>query len=60
MKTVTVIQCKECRYFEKDSWGNFNGIPLIIAHEICKFWGKGGCKTNSEGYCFAGEKRKES
>ena len=54
MKTVNVIQCKECKHFERNSWANFDGIPLIVAHEICKFWG-GGCKTNPEGYCFAGE-----
>lgn len=54
MKNVNVIQCKECKYFELNAWGEINGVPLIIAHEICMFWGKG-CKTNPEGYCFAGE-----
>ncbi|MBQ3585767.1 MAG: hypothetical protein II964_03520 [Synergistaceae bacterium] len=56
MKVVRVIQCKECKHFEKNSWANVNGVPLIVAHEICKFWGNG-CKTNPEGYCFAGEER---
>ena len=54
MKNVNVIQCKECKHFQKNSWANFDGIPLIVAHEICTFWGNG-CKTNPEGYCFAGE-----
>ena len=59
MKVVRVIQCKECKHFEKNSWANVNGVPLIVAHEICKFWGNG-CKTNPEGYCFAGEERERS
>ncbi len=59
MKIALVIQCKECKHFEEDSWGVINEVPLIVAHEICNFWGDG-CKTDPEGYCFAGEKRKES
>ena len=55
MKTVDVIQCKECTHFEKDSWGDIAGMPIIVAHEICNFWGRG-CKTDPEGYCFAGVK----
>ena len=27
--------CKECKYFEYDSVAKVNGIPLIVAHEIC-------------------------
>lgn len=43
--------CKDCKYFEYDSWAKVNGIPLIVAHEICKRWGDG-CKTKEDGYCF--------
>ena len=43
--------CKDCKYFEYDSWAKVNGIPLIVAHEICKKWGDG-CKTKEDGYCF--------
>ena len=43
--------CKDCKYFEYDSVAKVNGIPLIIAHEICKRWSDG-CKTSEDGYCF--------
>lgn len=43
--------CKECKYFEYDSVAKVDGIPLIVAHEICKKWGDG-CKTSEDGYCF--------
>jgi hypothetical protein len=44
-------RCKDCRYFEYDSWANVDGIPLIVAHEICSKWGER-CKTREDGYCF--------
>lgn len=43
--------CKDCKYFEYDSVANVDGIPLIVAHEICNRWGNG-CKTKEDGYCF--------
>ena len=43
--------CKDCKYFEYNSMAKVDGIPLIVAHEICKKWGDG-CKTNENGYCF--------
>lgn len=43
--------CKDCKYFEYDSVANVDGIPLIVAHEICSRWGDG-CKTKEDGYCF--------
>ena len=43
--------CKDCKYFEYDSMANVDGIPLIVAHEICSKWGDG-CKTRENGYCF--------
>ena len=51
-------RCKDCKYFEYDSWANVDGIPLIVAHEICSKWGEG-CKTNENGYCFLFESKEE-
>lgn len=44
-------RCKDCKYFEYDSVAKVDGIPLIVAHEICSRWGDG-CKTREDGYCF--------
>ena len=43
--------CKDCKYIEYDSVAKVDGIPLIVAHEICSRWGDG-CKTKEDGYCF--------
>lgn len=43
--------CKDCKYFEYDSVAKVDGIPLIVAHEICTKWGDG-CKSKEDGYCF--------
>lgn len=48
--------CKDCKYFEYDSMAKVDGIPLIVAHEICSRWGDG-CKTREDGYCFLFEPR---
>lgn len=42
-------RCKGCKYFEYNS--KIDGLPLIVAHEICKRWGDG-CQTKEDGYCF--------
>ena len=52
-------RCKGCKYFEYDSVAKVDGIPLIVAHEICKRWGDG-CKTKEDGYCFLFEPQVES
>ena len=44
-------RCKDCNYFEYDSVAIVDGVPLIVAHEICKKWSDG-CKTSEDGYCF--------
>ena len=54
-----LILCKDCKYFEYDSVAQVDGIPLIVAHEICKKWGDG-CKTNENGYCFLAEKENDN
>lgn len=50
--------CKDCKYFENDSWAKVDGIPLIVAHKICKRWGNG-CQTKEDGYCFLFESKKQ-
>lgn len=55
MDVVKVVRCKDCKHYELDSWAKVNGIPLIVAHNICKRWGEG-CKTDENGFCFMGEK----
>ena len=51
-------RCKDCKFFEYDSVANIDGIPLIVAHEICKKWGDG-CKTKENGYCFLFEPKED-
>ena len=51
--------CKDCKYFEYDSVAKVDGIPLIVAHEICSRWGDG-CKTREDGYCFLFESQERS
>ena len=51
--------CKDCKYFEYDSVAKVDGIPLIVAHEICKRWSDG-CKTKEDGYCFMFEPQERS
>ena len=57
---VEVVRCKDCKHFEYDHWGkpDDNGVSIIVAHEICNFWG-GGCKTSENGYCSYGEQKDE-
>ena len=51
--------CKDRKHFEYDSMANIDGIPLIVAHEICNKWGDG-CKSSEDGYCFLFEDRNTS
>lgn len=51
-----IIRCKECKYFEYNHIENVNGIPFIVAHEICMRWCEG-AKTNEDGYCFLAERK---
>ena len=50
-----IIRCKECKYFKYDYIENVNGVPLIVAHDICLRWGNG-VKTLENGYCFLAER----
>lgn len=51
VSTEKTGRCKDCQYFQHDSIAIVDGIPLIVAHEICTTWGDG-CKTREDGYCF--------
>ena len=51
-------RCRDCKYFEYDSVANWDGIPIIVAHEICSKWGDG-CKTSENGYCFLFEPKED-
>ena len=51
-----IIRCKDCKHFEYNHIENVNGIPLIVAHEICTRWADG-VKTSENGYCFLAERR---
>jgi len=51
-----LTRCKDCKHFEYDHIENVNGIPLIIAHEICMRWCDG-TKTSENGYCFLAERK---
>lgn len=53
-----LIRCKDCMHFEYDHVEQIDGIPLIVAHEICMFWGDG-CKTSENGWCFMAEAKEE-
>jgi len=53
-----LIRCKDCRHFEYDHIEHVDGVPLILAHEICTKWGDG-CKTSENGYCFMAERKEE-
>ena len=46
-----VVRCKDCHFFEQDHWETVNGVPLIVAHNICTRWGRG-CQTAEDGFCF--------
>lgn len=50
-----IVRCKDCKHFEYDHVENVDGIPLIVAHEICTRWSDG-VKTSENGYCFLGER----
>ncbi len=51
-----LIRCNDCQHFEYDHVEHVDGVPLILAHEICTRWGKG-CKTSKNGYCFMAERK---
>ena len=53
---VKVVRCKDCKWFNLNKWAKVDGVPIIVGHEICDFWG-GGCKTKEDGYCSYGERK---
>ena len=52
---VRVTRCRDCRYYQKNVWAEFGGVPIIAGHHLCSFWGDG-CATSPDGFCFMGEK----
>ena len=54
-----IIRCRDCRHFETDVWTRVNGIPLIVAHEMCMKWGQG-CRTSPDGFCFMAERKEDA
>ena len=55
----SVTRCKNCAFFEHNSWGTIGGVKCIIAHDICTRLGRG-CRTNPEGFCHLGEMRDDN
>ena len=55
-EAVQLVRCKECEHFEYNHVEVVDGVPIIVAHEICRFW-SGGSKTSENGYCSFGERR---
>lgn len=53
---VEVVRCKGCRHFQRNVLRKVNGVPIIVGHEMCDFWGDG-CKTNENDYCSYGERK---
>ena len=53
--SIDIVSCKDCKYFEYDHVEKLDGVPLIVAHEICMRWSDG-VKTSENGYCFLGER----
>ena len=51
LPAVEIGMCRDCKYFEHDHVAAVDGIPLIVAHEICTKWGDG-CKSRENGWCF--------
>lgn len=58
VEKTELITCKDCKYFELDSFKRVDGTPIIVANEICQKWGDG-CKTREDGWCFLAKKREE-
>ena len=55
---VEVVRCRDCVHYWKDYWANIDGVPVIAAHDICDFWGRG-CKTDPDAFCSHGKRKEE-
>jgi len=51
LPAIEIGRCGKCKYFEADYVSKVDGVPLIVAHEICRKWGDG-CKTRENGWCY--------
>ena len=59
MAEPEIIKCRDCSHFHTDVFGNVNGVPIIVAHEMCDRWADG-CKTSPDGFCFMAERSDKS
>lgn len=55
---VKIIRCRNCAHFETDHMELVDGIPMILAHNICTRWGDG-CATSPDGFCFLAEGKEQ-
>ena len=53
------IRCDKCKYYEEDHFAVVDGVPIIVAHEICTKWADG-CKTKSDGHCHMFKEKKKN
>lgn len=53
-----IVRCKDCSHFHYDYWSDALGVPLIVGHEICDFWGNG-CMTKEDAFCSYAERREK-
>lgn len=58
---VSVIRCKDCKFFELNHFDIVSNVPIITAHEICTRWGDeyNEYKTSIDGYCFLAERKED-
>lgn len=54
--TPSIIPCSECDYYREDAWKEVDGVPVIVAHNVCIRWGDG-CVTDPGGFCHLAEKK---
>ena len=54
VKGTRLTRCKDCIFFEYNHFERVNGVPVIVAHEICTAL-SGGSKTSENGWCFMAE-----
>lgn len=53
---VEVTRCKDCKHYLRNKIYVIEGMP-IMGNQVCEKWGDG-CRTDENGFCFMGERRK--
>lgn len=54
--TPDITHCSECYFYREDAWKEVDGVPVIVAHNVCVRWGDG-CVTDPDGYCHMARKQ---